>query len=200
MEEQQFTAEDGLRVIREMISKTKEDLTYDSFYLLLWGWLVISICLLQFILLEYFKWPYHYLAWTLIWIGIIASIIRAITEKRRERVRTYVGDALKYIWLGMFAAFIILGSVCGILQLWQACFPLYIILYGLGTFISGGLIRFRPLMIGGTACWVLAIVAALVPYDVQIVLGAVAILVSYVIPGHMLRYRQIQRHKLSQAS
>jgi hypothetical protein len=199
MSEQSFSPEDSIQVIRDMISQTKDELSYDSFYLLLWGWLIILICVVQFVLLDVFKSPYHYLAWSLIWIGIVATAVRIIVSGKKAKVRTYVGEAMKYIWLGMWAAFMVLGCVCAILG-WNAAFPLYIILYGVGTFSSGGLLRFKPLMIGGASCWGIAIVAALLPYDLQIIAGAVAILFSYIIPGHMLRYRQIKKRKLEFAS
>ncbi|MDZ4810068.1 MAG: hypothetical protein SGI96_17670, partial [Bacteroidota bacterium] len=68
-------------------------------------------------------------------------------------------------------------------------FPFFIMLYGLGTFVSGSIIRFRPLVIGGIVAWALAIGSTLVSYDYQMLFGAAAILVSYIIPAYMLRSR-----------
>jgi hypothetical protein len=71
----------------------------------------------------------------------------------------------------------------------SAVFPFFIMLYGLGTFVSGSIIKFRPLIIGGIIAWALAIVAAYVEYDYQMLFGAAAILISYIIPAYMLRSR-----------
>jgi hypothetical protein len=62
-------------------------------------------------------------------------------------------------------------------------------LYGLGTFVSGSIIRFRPLVIGGIIAWALAIGCTYVSYDYQMLFGAAAILISYIIPAYMLRSR-----------
>ena len=62
-------------------------------------------------------------------------------------------------------------------------------MYGLGTFVSGNILQFRPLIIGGIAAWVLAIGAAYVEYDYQMLFGAAAILFSYIIPAYMFRYK-----------
>ncbi|HET9744459.1 MAG TPA: hypothetical protein VFP97_02035 [Chitinophagaceae bacterium] len=40
---QKFSAEQSLQVIQSMILKAKEDVVKNSFYFLLWGWLVIMV-------------------------------------------------------------------------------------------------------------------------------------------------------------
>ena len=62
-------------------------------------------------------------------------------------------------------------------------------LYGLGTFVSGNFLKFRPFVIGGIAAWVLAIASTFVSYDYQMLFGAAAILISYIIPAYMLQRR-----------
>lgn len=53
-------------------------------------------------------------------------------------------------------------------------------------FVSGGYLRFKPLIIGGICNWIIAIVATYVEFDIQLLLLALAVLVGYIIPGHML--------------
>jgi len=72
---------------------------------------------------------------------------------------------------------------------WQYCFPFYILFYGVGTYVSGSLLKFKPLVIGGLINLALAIVTAYLPYSLQMVMTALAILISYIIPGHLLRIR-----------
>jgi hypothetical protein len=78
---------------------------------------------------------------------------------------------------------------------WQYSFPFYILLYSIGTYISGSLLNFKPMKIGGAACLVFVAVAPYLEYTLQILLTALAILISYIIPGHLLRaqYRRINR-------
>ena len=68
-------------------------------------------------------------------------------------------------------------------------FPFFIMLYGLGTFVSGSIIQFRPLVIGGIIAWALAIGSVYAEYDYQMLFGAAAILISYIIPAYMLRFK-----------
>jgi hypothetical protein len=68
-------------------------------------------------------------------------------------------------------------------------FPFFIMLYGLGTFVSGNIIQFRPLVVGGILAFALAVSSTFVDYDYQMLFAAGAILVSYIIPAYMLRHK-----------
>jgi hypothetical protein len=70
---------------------------------------------------------------------------------------------------------------------WANAWPFFILMYGLGTFVSGMILKFRPLVIGGVISWVLSLVSVFVAFDYQLLLAAAAILSSYIIPGHLLR-------------
>jgi hypothetical protein len=62
----------------------------------------------------------------------------------------------------------------------------------LGTFVSGMILKFKPLVIGGVLCWLLTIVSLFVNFDYQLLLAGAAILCSYIIPGHLLRTANYQ--------
>jgi uncharacterized membrane protein len=74
-------------------------------------------------------------------------------------------------------------------QNFQNKYTYYILLYAIGTLVTGNLIRFKPLIIGGLINFVLAVVSIRFGYDNQLLVGALAILISYIIPGHLLRAR-----------
>lgn len=184
--ENPLSASDSLRLIQEMIQAAKQDLSDNSFDLLLWGWLVLVAALVHYGLLQtgYDK---PWLAWpVLMSVGTVASFVNGARRGRRERVRTALGDFMVYLWTGFGVLMLMLigmGAVSG----WSKMYPLIIALYGLGTFATGGALRFRPLIWGGAACWLLATVAFRVAFDTQILLVAAAVLVAYVVPGHMLK-------------
>lgn len=100
-----------------------------------------------------------------------------------------MGESMKYLWIGMGISYFVLSMILSKIGWGSAVFPFFIMLYGLGTFVSGGFLKFRPLIIGGIIAWVLAIGAAYVEYDYQMLFGAIAILISYIIPAYMLRQK-----------
>ncbi len=189
MREEKFTPEQSLELIRSMISKTREDMSDNGIYFLVWGWITFIACVGQFILKNVYKYEHHYIVWSLVIVGIIFSIYQGMKDGRKQRARTYVGESMKYLWMGMGISFFVLSMILSKLGWGTVVFPFFILLYGLGTFISGNFIRFRPLIIGGIIAWVLAIGAVYVSYDYQMLFGAAAILFSYIIPAYLLRHR-----------
>ena len=48
---------------------------------------------------------------------------------------------------------------------------------------------FRPMQYGAACCLVLSLTAFHVPFDYQLLLLPLSLILSYIIPGHMLRKR-----------
>jgi hypothetical protein len=189
MSNENFSPEQSLQVIQSMISKTKQDMSDNSIYFLVWGWITFVACTGQFVLKHIVKYEKHYMVWLLIIVGIAFSIYQGIREGKKQRVKTYVGDSMKWLWMGMGISFFVLSMILSEIGWGSAVFPFFIMMYGLGTFVSGNILKFRPLIIGGIIAWVIAIGAAYVEYDYQMLFGAAAILISYIIPAYMLRYK-----------
>jgi hypothetical protein len=189
MSEENFSPEQSLQVIQSMISKTKQDMSDNGIYFLVWGWITFIACTGQFVLKHIVNYERHYLVWWLIIVGIAFSIYKGIREEKTRRVKTYIGESMKYLWIGMGVSYFVLSMILSKTGWSFSVFPFFILLYGLGTFVSGSIIKFRPLIIGGIAAWALAIGAVYVEYDYQMLFGAAAILISYIIPAYLLRYK-----------
>lgn len=177
----------SLQLIQSMIEKTRANLSANRFYFLLWGWLVFGAVMCQFILKVVFEYRYHYIVWLLMLVGAVVTVVHALRQERTSQVRTYIGESMRILWTGMgisffVLSFIITSSGSG----WVFSYPFFILLYGLGTFVSGKLLQFRPLVIGGIINWCLACAAPFFHFDYQLLIAAAAILSSYIIPGHLL--------------
>ncbi len=189
MSDVKFSPEQSLQLIQSMISKTKQDMSDNGIYFLVWGWLTFFACTAQFILKHVYEYEKHYLVWSVIVIGVIFSVYQGSKEDRKSKVKTYIGESMKYLWTGMGISFFVLSMILSKIGWAFSVFPFFILLYGLGTFVSGCILRFRPLIIGGIIAWGLAIGSVYVSYDYQMLFGAAAILFSYIIPAYMLRVR-----------
>ncbi len=183
-----FSPDESLRLIRNMIDKTRRDVSDNSIYFLIWGWGAFIGCVGQFVLKAVLHNPYHYLVWLITFVCAGISIVVGIRQKRKEKAITYIGESMSYVWSGLGIAFSVLSII--FLKIgWQYCFPFFTLMYGLGTFVSGKFLKYKPLIIGGIIGFILAAFCAWLIYDYQILCAAVALLVSYIIPGHMLRAR-----------
>jgi hypothetical protein len=194
MTNENFSPEESLQLIHSMIGKTKQDLSDKSFYFFVWGWITFIACTGQFVLKHIYHSEQHYQVWWLVVVGVILSAYRGMREKRTRKFSTYIDDSIKYLWIGMGVSYFVLSAILSEIGWSTTIFPFFILLYGLGTFITGNIIRFKPLTIGGIIAWGLAIGCAYVSYDYQMLFGAAAILVSYIIPAFLLRRKSKQTH------
>lgn len=189
IQEKDFSPEESLQLIRSMISKTKDAVAVDSFYFLFWGWLVFACCVVEYVLMVYFKYPHHSFVWWSMSVGGIISGTYSARQARIKRSMTYIEEALSYLWIAIGLSFFVLVFVNVVSEAWKTAFTYYILMYAIGTFVSGKLIRFTPLVIGGILNFILAAVSIKFNFANQLLIGALAILISYIIPGHLLRLR-----------
>ncbi len=191
----EFNPQQSLQLIQTMISKAKEDMSDNGIYYLVWGWLTFFACSGQFILKNVMQYDRHYQVWWIIVIGIVFSIVHSRKKGDNQKVKTYIGDSIKYLWIGMGIAYFVLSMILSRTGWGNTVFPFFIMLYGLGTFVSGSIIRFKPLVSGGLVASLLAVISAYVSYDYQILFAAGAILISYIIPAYMLRAKSKYSNK-----
>jgi hypothetical protein len=188
-----FSPQESLRLIQSMIDKTKEDISKNSFNFLLWGWLAFLAILGQYVLKVVFEYRHHYIVWLATFAGLGISIVYN-RKKHRGRARTYIGESMAYLWTGLGISFFILSYLFANIEGgWLFCYPFFILLYGLGTFVSGRILKFRPLIIGGIINWILAMISVKFDFDNQMLFGAAALLTSYIIPGHLLSAKKYYR-------
>lgn len=185
--EENFSPQQSLQLIESMINKAKGDISANRFYFLFWGWLTFLAILLQFFLKVVLHYRHHYLVWLVV-IPAVAVTVFYSRRAHHKTYSTYVGDSMKYLWTGIgisffILSFIISNSAGG----WLVAYPFFILFYGLGTFVSGMILKFKPLIIGGVFNWLLACICVVLPYDYQLLIAAAAILTSYIIPGHILQ-------------
>ena len=175
-----------------MINKAKNQFSENGFAYLLWGWVVLFCSLSQFVLQHFLHYPKHYLVWMLTWLAAGIQVFYYSKKEKKRTVKTYTDEITGYVWL----AFIIMMILSGLL-INSALQPeqYYIgtvgilILYGMPTFLSGIILKFKPLIAGGICCWALSVTAVFLPHDVTVLLISVAVIAAWIIPGYLLSSR-----------
>jgi hypothetical protein len=196
MEDKPINPEESLQIIHGMIEKTKQNIVYrSSDYLLLWGWLVLIACLAQYFLLTVIHYRYHYYAWHLMWLGAIGSVYLFLRDRKVRPVRTYIDESVSSLWIGIILMYFSLGFILAYLNYWEHGFAFYMLLYALGTFVTGRIIRFRPLVYGAFVCFIFAWLSLFLSYENQILLNAAAIIASYLIPAYLLKNKMRTAHE-----
>jgi len=191
MNEENFDPKQSLLLIESMINRAKDKFAEDGSMYLLWGWVVFVCSLTQFVLMHFFKYPYHYIVWFASWIVVIYQVLYIRKKIKQRRVRTYTGYILGYVWLTFVIVIFLLAFLIGRLtegDYYSHISPILLTIYGIPIFLSGIILRFKPLVIGGIGCWILAIAAMLIGnYDYQFLLIPLAMIIAWIIPGYLLR-------------
>jgi uncharacterized membrane protein YfcA len=197
MPEERFSPEQSLQLIGAMINKAKGRFSENGHLYLLWGWAVLVCSITQFILMKYVKWENHYLVWLSMWLVLIYQAIYLSRRKKKEKVRTYTDEIIAVVWITFVVLMFLFGFLFGSLlggEYYRFINPGFLTLYGMPTVLSGTILRFRALIIGGVSCWLLAILSVFIPYDYQLLLLAVAVVCAWIIPGYLLRKRFKNQH------
>ncbi|MDB5111678.1 MAG: hypothetical protein JWR67_2792 [Mucilaginibacter sp.] len=178
----------SLQMITEVIARTKENIKNHSFLFLLWGWLITVASFSFFILHTYtafklFFLPFPVLALT----GIIISVLH-FTGKQYES-ETYLGYYLKRLWVVLGISFILVVFINLITT--QLPFTYTLLIGGIGTTVSGLVLRFRPLVLGGILFLLSSVASVFTPDAYKPLLQGIAFIAGYLIPGYLLKHSKI---------
>lgn len=186
MEQEKLRVEESLNIISEMISSSKYDLSSDRSIYLMWGYAVAISAIIHYVLQFHFEIREAYYVWlSMPVLGIINTIYFA-RKKKEKKAHTYIDRALSYIWLGFLFVILSLLVISPKLS-WNGVYPVFMFLYGIATISTAGIIKFKPLAIGGVISVLCGIFAAYLNFEYQLLILAFAIICSFVIPGHLLK-------------
>jgi len=188
-----FSPQESLQLIESMINRAKDKFAEDGFMYLIWGWLVFICSLLQFILIHIVKYDKHYIVW-LATIPVFVFQYFYIRKKHKQQtVSTYTASIIGFVWITFSVVIVLFGFVIGFLtggDYYVHIIPLLLAIYGMPVFLSGVIIRFKPLIIGGVCCWILCIASTFIKnYDYQFLMIPLSMLLAWIIPGYSLRAR-----------
>lgn len=184
MEERNITEQESLAIIQEMINKSKKQLTDRSKYFMMWGVAVFACAIIQYFLLRNLQ-PHTQMVWLSMPVLAVIQLSLSIRDRKKEKVLSHNTAAIGSVWLALGISFFILAFLSSRISF--DMFPFLILLYGIGTFITGRIIQFKPLIFGGLACFILCVLITYVEGPEKLLILALSVLLSYIIPGILLK-------------
>lgn len=181
-------AEQSLQIISTMIDKARFNFRRGSFYFILWGTLLIGAGVSEFVLRSVLQTHLAFVGWPIAGIlGGIASSVYGARSSKLEAV-THLDRVYSSLWFIYFITLIILIISMVNQQIDPGAYIM--IITGLPTALTGYILRFKPLLIGGILFWVLGITSFFLPEEYRSLVFSFAILVGYLIPGLMMKYQK----------
>ena len=188
-----MTTTEELDMIARMRNEvmSRKELTGENLFLA-WGYPTVIVLLLEFAALM--LWNEDWCSW--LWVGIpligIPLMIYFLNEDyERAHRRTLDQNVILMMWIFIGFACCLGGAAMGIAGVFQqGFFALLGLLCGMGCFMTGIILHFRP----KTICGIMASVLSVVPlffqgdqWPWQLLVTAITVVISLIIPGHLFR-------------
>ena len=184
-----MTEAESLSLIAGMINQAKNRFSENGHLYLLWGWVVFVCSIAHFVCITYNLLQHPEIVWSATWLAVIYQIVFLSRLKKKNKVRTYTDEIVGYIWLSFALMMFITIFLLSKNDAFVTMYPMFLVLYGMPTFLCGIIFRFTALKFGGLCCWALAVAAAFIRWDYQLLILALAVLTAWIIPGYLLRAR-----------
>jgi len=186
--DKQLTHDESLAIISGMIQQAKSNVAGSSFFILLWGWVALIGYLGHYTLFQIgFDSPY--LVWLITFPAAIASMVRGYQLRNEAKVKTYTDQLYGNVWGALIIPFISVISFGGQLN-YENITGLILLMVGTGLFISSKLLKFAPATYGAFIIWAGAIAALVFNDETQFLIGAMATVLGYLVPGYMLKQKE----------
>ena len=218
--EKQLTEKESLDLIAMMISKAKDSYHDTGIGAIMWGSVIAVCALVKLAELQFnFRLPFDIYLLTV--VAIVPQIYITIREKKERKVKTYDEIYMDYLWLGFgISIFLLIFIVNNVFKAWEpvaveyaqlaghsSAFkfgefiaPLFLLLYGIPTFITGAACKFKPMLWGGILCWICCLVTIYTSLKIDYLLTAFSAAVAWLVPGLiMLRDYRKAKKGLAQA-
>jgi uncharacterized protein with PQ loop repeat len=217
-QEKQLTEKESLDLIAMMINKAKDSYYDTGFSAIMWG-TVIAVCALVKLSEIHFGYRLPFDIYLLTLVAVIPQIFITIKEKKERKVKSYDDAYMDYIWLAFgICIFLMIFIVNAIFNVWEPMAeeyqeltghsvryrfhefisPLFLMLYGMPTFITGAACKFKPMLWGGIFCWICSVVTIYTGVKIDMLLTAASAIMAWLIPG-ILMEREYRIYKKEQA-
>lgn len=182
----------SLLVIKEMIEVSRKKLKRDGILFIVWGWALFFVSLSGYIGRSFV------LTFTLENILKIFEIVPPLLAvtftiyyiiKQRKKVQTYIGNSLRYVWISLFVSMVLVNLIqFNVLKSinFELQHPIFMVLMAFAVTVTGGILRYRLIIIGGVVFGLLALIASYLNLQEQLLIESAAWIIAFIIPGHIL--------------
>lgn len=195
MNEKEITTLQSIELISKMIENTRSNFNKKGgMMFIIWGYTAALVAAGVLLLYKTTGNPGVMWAWwALPVIGWVLTYIHL--RKNPQPVTTYMDKLVNYIWMvftiGCMAS--VTAYCAGGLILGRGYFDLLLVvllLMSSATLLTGIIIKFRPIIIGGAVGIAGSLVHPLLGWDGQMILFIGLFLTVMAIPGHILNYKE----------
>ena len=192
MEEKKLSEEESLALVTAMISQAKNYYYESGFGSLLWGF-TNFICFILYYLQAVWKGfrlpfdPIYLMA-----IILVVHVYYARSERKYRKAKTFSDEANNYVWLAFGVCMLILTLGGAIAGMGYYVLPVILLFFGMPTFVTGCINKFKPFIWGGIGCWILSVISFVFKSNFTLLMVAAGAAIAWIIPGFILRIKYLK--------
>jgi len=187
MEDKILNEKESLELISKMIQNSQQKIKAgNGVTFLIFGYTTLAISLLVYYLLKTTENSWYNLVW--LGIPVIGFIMLYFLRKDKPKyTKTYIDRVVSNVWTVVGSSIFLVSFTAGFVRI--PVLAILILLLGIATAITGLVIKFRPVVIGG----VLGMISFVLPFVMfgyeQVLIYGICVFIMMVIPGHILNYK-----------
>lgn len=185
--QKKFSEQEALQLIEQTILNTRQRFKDDGFYLIMWGWIVIIGNIVNYIAITQ-EINYLFLYWAIVCpIGGIASGIYGSKKRKTESNSPFTANVMKYLWIGSGILAIILWFGAAYMG-WEYINTSMFLAFAVPVFITGGIMKFTPAILGGLVLFVFGIISFFIAdFSWAYLVASLGWMLGYLVPGYLLK-------------
>lgn len=193
-----FDEGQSIQVIKEMIQVSQKSFKNDGILFLLWGWLmfisyVCNYIMFNIVITRQMQSISDNIRFAITIIAIVYTLYYVF--KKSRKVKTYIGISLKYVWISLSVSLVLSSIIIhNVLQQinFELLHPIFMMFLAFATVVTGGILRYKLVIIGGVVFGILAYASSYFSLEIQMLFEAAAWLIAFMIPGHLLYAKRKQ--------
>lgn len=184
-ETENFSPQQSLDLIQSMIRQAQGNIRNNSFYFILWGWVIVAANLGMYLIIQYADYQYPQLIWLIAIPAWVITMVHGSRQGKKRQKSTHLDKINMWLWIGF--GLCLLPVIAFMDYINYQVNPIILIITALPTFVTGIMLKFKPLIMGSISFYVFGIISFLASPINQFLVGAIAIACGYLIPGYLLR-------------
>jgi len=190
MEDKTLNEKESLELISQMITNSRKKLEEgNGIPFLIWGYTTFFVSLIVFYLINLTgDYHYHFIWFLIPIIGSIGMFVSKRNESSRSgHASNFIDRVIGNVWMVIGLAALIITVGAFIVRI--PVLSLVILIMGIGTALTGLVIKFKPVIISGFIGMASCVIPFIVNGNEQIIVFGIIYLIMMVIPGHILNYK-----------
>jgi hypothetical protein len=194
MKKENFTPEDSLDLIKQVIQEARNKFNENGFIYMFWGILTAIASLSQFILLKNEHFDINWYPYLLMPIGSIYTAFY-FAKRKRSIAKNQIGKIISYTWITISINIMILGFFfAGAIR--ENLIPIILILLSIGIVISGASIKSKLLIISGLIINISGFIGFMMDWIYQPLLMGLVSITAVFIPGIILMIKHKRKENV----